>query len=105
MVVVVFGLVGLFLLYLFVHTLRYRRKLREREAAVHAASAEAAEDDPYFAADELERHAVGLFRACQEAWDARDRARLAQLVGPDLLVDGSAGSTTSTARAGTTACT
>jgi predicted lipid-binding transport protein (Tim44 family) len=86
-VVVVFGLVGIFLLFLLVHSIRYRRKIRAREAAVHAASAEAAEDDPYFAADELERHAVGLFRACQEAWDARDRARLAQLVGPDLLVE------------------
>lgn len=86
-VVVVFGLVGLFMLYLFIHTLRFRRKLRKREAAVHTASAEAAEDDPYFAAAELERHAIGLFRACQEAWDARDRARLAQLVGPDLLVE------------------
>ena len=86
-VVFVFGLVGIFLLYLLVHSIRYRRKIRAREAAVHAASAEAAEDDPYFAADELERHAVGLFRACQEAWDARDRARLAQLVGPDLLVE------------------
>ena len=86
-VVVVFGLVGIFLLFLLVHSIRYRRKIRAREAAVHAAAAEAAEDDPYFAADELERHAVGLFRACQEAWDARDRARLAELVGPDLLVE------------------
>jgi predicted lipid-binding transport protein (Tim44 family) len=85
--VVVFGLVGLFLLYLFIHTLRYRRKLREREERVTTASAEAAEDDAYFAADELERHAVALFRAAQSAWDARDRAALAKLVGPDLLVE------------------
>ncbi len=86
-VVVVFGLVGLFILYGFFLTLRFRRKLRKREEAVHAASAEAAEDDAHFAAGELERHAIGLFRACQEAWDARDRARLARLVGPDLLVE------------------
>ena len=86
-VVVVFGLFGLFLLYLVIHTARYRRKLRERDARVRTASAEAAEDDAYFASDELERHAVALFRAAQMAWDARDRAALARLVGPDLLVE------------------
>jgi predicted lipid-binding transport protein (Tim44 family) len=86
-VLVVFGLFGLFLAYLFLHTIRYRRKLREREARVRTASAEAAEDDAYFAADELERHAIALFRAAQMAWDARDRAALARLVGPDLLVE------------------
>jgi predicted lipid-binding transport protein (Tim44 family) len=86
-VLVVFGLFGLFLLYLTVHSIRYRRKLRERDARVRTASAEAAEDDAYFASDELERHAVALFRAAQMAWDARDRAGLASLVGPDLLVE------------------
>ena len=86
-VAVVFGLVGLFMLFLLVHSIRYRRKLRRREEAVHSAAAEAAEDDPYFAPDELERLAAALFRACQEAWDARDRPKLAQLVGPDLLVE------------------
>jgi predicted lipid-binding transport protein (Tim44 family) len=86
-VVVVFGLFGLFLLYLAFHTVRYRRKLRERDERVRTASAEAAEDDPYFAADELERHAVALFDAAQLAWDARDRPALARLVGPDLLVE------------------
>src|SRR5919112_3008258 len=86
-VVVVFGLFGLFILYLFIHSVRYRRKVRERDARVRTASAEAAEDDAYFAADEMERHAVALFRAAQMAWDARDRAGLARLVGPDLLVE------------------
>jgi predicted lipid-binding transport protein (Tim44 family) len=85
--VVVFGLFGVFLLYLTIHSIRYRRKLRERDRAVRTASAEAAEDDPYFASDELERHAVALFRAAQMAWDARDREGLARLVGPDLLVE------------------
>jgi hypothetical protein len=85
--VVVFGLFGIFLLYLAIHTVRYRRKLRERDRAVRTASAEAAEDDAYFASDELERHAVALFRAAQTAWDARDREGLARLVGPDLLVE------------------
>jgi predicted lipid-binding transport protein (Tim44 family) len=86
-VVVVFGLFGLFLLYLAIHAARYRRKLRERDERVRTASAEAAEDDAYFASDELERHAVALFRAAQMAWDARDRQALARLVGPDLLVE------------------
>ena len=86
-VVVVFGLFGVFLLYLALHTVRYRRKLRERDQMVRTASAEAAEDDGYFASDELERHAVALFRAAQMAWDARDRQGLARLVGPDLLVE------------------
>jgi predicted lipid-binding transport protein (Tim44 family) len=86
-VVIFFGLFGLFLLYLAVHTARYRRKLRERDARVRTASGEAAEDDAYFASDELERHAVALFCAAQLAWDARDRAALAKLVGADLLVE------------------
>jgi predicted lipid-binding transport protein (Tim44 family) len=85
--VVVFGLFGLFLLYLTIHSIRYRRRVRERDARVRTASAEAAEDDGYFASDVLERHAVALFRAAQVAWDARDRAALARLVGPDLLVE------------------
>src|SRR6266511_34861 len=85
--VVVFGLFGVFLLFLAVHTVRYRRKLRERDQRVRTASAEAAEDDAYFASGELERHAVALFKAAQMAWDARDRGALARLVGPDLLVE------------------
>ena len=86
-VVVVFGLVGLFLLWGVIYSVRYRRKLRERDARVRTASAEAAEDDAYFASDELERHAVALFRAAQMAWDARDRPALSKLVSPDLLVE------------------
>jgi predicted lipid-binding transport protein (Tim44 family) len=85
--VIVFGLFGLFLVYLLIHSIRYRRKLRERDGRVRTASAEAAEDDAYFASDELERHAVALFRAAQMAWDARDRPALAKLVGRDLLVE------------------
>ena len=84
---VVFGLFGIFLVYLAFHTIRYRRRLRERDRVVRTASAEAVEDDAYFASDELERHAVALFRAAQMAWDARDREGLARLVGPDLLVE------------------
>jgi predicted lipid-binding transport protein (Tim44 family) len=85
--VAVFGLFGVFLVYLALHSWRYRRKLRERDEAVRRASAEAASDDAYFAADELEPHARELFVACQEAWDARDLSRLSALVGDDLMVE------------------
>jgi predicted lipid-binding transport protein (Tim44 family) len=83
----VFGAFGVFLIYLAIHSWRYRVKVRERDERVRTASAEAAEDDSYFAAEQLEAHARGLFVACQEAWDARDTERLAQLVGDDLLVE------------------
>jgi predicted lipid-binding transport protein (Tim44 family) len=85
--VIVFGLFGVFLVYLAIHSWRYRVKVRERDSRVRTASAEAASDDPYFEASELESHARGLFVACQEAWDARDMARLSSLVGPDLMVE------------------
>ena len=82
-----FGLFGLFLVWFAIHSWRYRVKVRERDARVRTASAEAAEDDPYFAASELEAHARGLFVACQSAWDARDVTQLSSLVGEDLLVE------------------
>jgi predicted lipid-binding transport protein (Tim44 family) len=85
--IVVIGFFVLLVLFLAIQAARYRRKVRERDRRVRTASAEAAEDDAYFAADELERHAAALFRAAQMAWDARDRAALAKLVGPDLLVE------------------
>ena len=85
--VVVLGLFGLLLAYLLLRSGLYHRKVSTRDRRVRTASAEAAEDDAYFAADELERHAAALFRAAQLAWDARDRAALANLVGPDLLVE------------------
>jgi len=79
--------IGIVLLLVAIQTIRFRRKIRRRRGRVRTASAEAAEDDPYFAASELEGEARKLFVACQEAWDARDRERLASLVGDDLLVE------------------
>jgi predicted lipid-binding transport protein (Tim44 family) len=86
-VAIVFLFVGVFLVYLAIHSLRYRRKVRERVQAVRRASGEAAEDDAYFAADELESEARSLFIACQSAWDERDVSRLSSLVGDDLMVE------------------
>jgi predicted lipid-binding transport protein (Tim44 family) len=86
-VVIVFGFLGVFLVYLAIHSLRYRRKVRERVARVRTASAEAAEDDAYFAASDLEAGARSLFTACQAAWDGRDLGQLSALVGDDLMVE------------------
>jgi predicted lipid-binding transport protein (Tim44 family) len=82
-----FGFFGLLVLWLVVRSFRYRAKVNRRVAAVRRASAEAAEDDSYFAADEFVAAAEQLFRDAQEAWDKRDRRRLAELVGKDLLVE------------------
>jgi predicted lipid-binding transport protein (Tim44 family) len=62
-----------------------RRKLRrERVRQVELAAAEAAEDDERFSPQQVRSE---LFREAQLAWDARDTARLATLLGSDLLVE------------------
>jgi len=76
--VVLIGLIG---------TVAARRKRRERVRTVELASAEAADDDAAFAAERVRADATELFESVQKAWDARDRARLAQIVGSDLLVE------------------
>ncbi|MFL5816573.1 MAG: TIM44-like domain-containing protein [Conexibacter sp.] len=79
-----------FLLFVMFSGLQVRRARKRREAhgrRVELASAEAAEDDPLLAADVVATAAEQIFRAAQEAWDARDDARLAQLLGADLLVE------------------
>nr|WP_282600201.1 TIM44-like domain-containing protein [Patulibacter sp. SYSU D01012] len=70
----------------------YRARRREearaaREAQARAAAAEAVADDAGFDADAVVQRAGGLFREVQAAWDARDRGRLAALLGPDLLAE------------------
>jgi predicted lipid-binding transport protein (Tim44 family) len=82
-----FGGFAIFLIYLTVHSARYRRKVRERDARVRTASAEAADDDDYFGADYLVPYARSLFLESQSAWDARDRERLAKVVGEDLMIE------------------
>ncbi|MCW3017240.1 MAG: import inner rane translocase subunit Tim44 [Solirubrobacterales bacterium] len=70
-----------------ISTQRYNRKVAERVKRVRTASAEAAEDDAYFAYEAVEAEAADLFKAVQTAWDARDSQALSQLAGPDLLVE------------------
>jgi predicted lipid-binding transport protein (Tim44 family) len=82
-----FGGFAVFMIYLAIHASRYRRKVRERDAKVRTASAEAAEDDAHFGADRLVLEARDLFLEAQSAWDARDRQRLAAVVGEDLMVE------------------
>ncbi len=84
---VVFGLIAVIVLWARWSTRNYERRVRKRHERVRTAAAEAATDDGYFAADELVPAARELFRETQEAWDARDRARLAELVGEDLMVE------------------
>ena len=62
-----------------------RRRVAERDRRVATAAAEAAEDDAAFAADAVKANATALFKQVQATWDRGDRARLSQLVGPDLL--------------------
>lgn len=79
-----------FLLFVMVTGLQVRRTRKRREARrrrVELASAEAADDDPLLAADAVVQAAEQIFRSAQEAWDARDDARLAQLLDPDLRVE------------------
>ncbi len=62
-----------------------RRRTARRERRVELAAAEAAEDDPAFAPENVRAQATRLFNDIQAAWDGDDRARLHQLVAPDLL--------------------
>jgi predicted lipid-binding transport protein (Tim44 family) len=64
-----------------------RKRRRERVEQVELAAAEAAEDDERFAPERVRSAAEQLFRDVQSAWDQRDKARLATLLGPDLLVE------------------
>jgi predicted lipid-binding transport protein (Tim44 family) len=66
---------------------RRRARRRERVRRTIAASAEAAGDDAWFEAGAVEREAAELFGATQRAWHDRDRERLAELVGDDLMVE------------------
>ena len=66
---------------------RVRRRRRERVQEVMLAAAEAAQDDAAFDADRVTGEASQLFAHIQLAWDGRDRPRLRELIGGDLLVE------------------
>jgi predicted lipid-binding transport protein (Tim44 family) len=88
--VVVFVVVALVLFSVFSTWLaarRIRRMREQRAARVRLASVEAAKDDPAFAAETVEGGCAALFRDIQAAWDTNDTARLAGLVGDDLMVE------------------
>jgi predicted lipid-binding transport protein (Tim44 family) len=61
------------------------REREQREASVMTSALEAAMEDSAFDPDDVRAAAAGLVVDTQEAWDTRDRDRLAHLVGPDLL--------------------
>ena len=96
-------LIGLFLIYLVITRVmpgaqrswtargssgpKARRAVAQRTRRVQAAAAEAAEDNPAFAADAVKANATALFKQVEAAWDRGDRTALARLVGPDLLTE------------------
>jgi predicted lipid-binding transport protein (Tim44 family) len=59
----------------------------QRERRVQLAAAEAAEDDPEFAPENVLATAEKLFFEIEKAWDAEDRVHLRGLVAPDLLAE------------------
>ena len=61
------------------------RKLRDKQ--VPPAARKAAEDDSYFASEQVTSAADKLFRDIQAAWDGRDQGSLNRMVGPDLMIE------------------
>jgi predicted lipid-binding transport protein (Tim44 family)/uncharacterized membrane protein YgcG len=84
---VIVVMVALFFLFSGLGAWRLRRRRRQRVRRVELAAAEAAADDAAFAADAVREQAAQLFLDIQTAWDGRDRGRLAQLVGEDLMIE------------------
>ena len=64
-----------------------RSQRRKREAQVEMAAEEAAMEDPAFTPESVKAATVELHKAIVEAWTARDRAALAELVGADLMAE------------------
>jgi predicted lipid-binding transport protein (Tim44 family) len=62
-----------------------QRRIRRRDSHVSTASAEAAQDDAYLAADAVKTDCADLFKQIQEAWTANDIDRLNTMVGPELM--------------------
>ena len=84
---VVAVVIGLFIAYNVYKAVRLTRKRRERVARTITASAAAADDDAWFAADAVQSDASALYLAVQRAWHERDVDKLSGLVGADLMVE------------------
>lgn len=63
----------------------HRRRRGGRVRRAELAAVEAAEHDSRLAPQSIRKSAEALFRLVYLAWDARDRARLATLLAPELL--------------------
>ena len=74
----------LFVIAIIVNAIEERR-VRKRDERVSTASAEAAEDDAYLAAETVKRDVAELFKQIQVAWTAKDRTQLERMVGGDLM--------------------
>jgi predicted lipid-binding transport protein (Tim44 family) len=86
-VLVIFAIVAIVFAYGALKVWQLNKKRAARVARTRTASAEAAEDDAYFAADAVERDAAALFVAAQKAWDERDRTALERMIGEDLMIE------------------
>jgi predicted lipid-binding transport protein (Tim44 family) len=64
-----------------------RRATAKRQRRTELAAAEAADEDPMFAPDNVRAAAARLYNEVQIAWDQRDRAKLRAIVAPELLAD------------------
>ena len=62
-----------------------RRQVAKRSRKVELAAAEASDEDPMFAPDNVRAAAQRLFTEIQAAWDRGDRVALRGLVAPELL--------------------
>lgn len=79
--------IGVLALLGWVQSVRYQARRRERVRQVELAAAEASDDDAAFGVDVVVEQAARLFTDIQSAWDGRDRTRLADLVGVDLMAE------------------
>ncbi len=66
---------------------KQRARTAKRARRVELAAAVAADENEAFAPEAVKANAAALFKQIQAAWDHGDRARLARLVAPDLMVE------------------
>ena len=85
--IVVFAFAALFVLFGLFKAAQLRKRRRQRVARVELASAEAAGDDAYFAADSVKAEAAALHRAIVAAWTGATATRSLAMLGPDLLTE------------------